>query len=135
MTAEFDHQIRVYYEDTDAGGIVYHASYIRYAERGRTELLRHHGYQNSELLSEAGVLFVVRHMDIDFLKPARLDDLLTVSTSIGELRNSSLFMRQNIKHDTDIICSLRVGIVTVNQNARPVRIPEDLRTLFETYTT
>ena len=125
--------IRVYYEDTDAGGIVYHASYIRFAERGRTELLRDNGYQNSSLSKYSDVLFVVRHMDVDYLKPARLDDLLTISTSIEWMRNSSLLMRQEIKHDNDVLCSLGVTVVAVNSDGKPTRIPSQMREMFKNY--
>lgn len=125
--------MRVYYEDTDAGGIVYHASYIRFAERGRTELLRENGYQNSELSEQHDVFFVVRHMEVDYFKPARLDDLLTVSTSIEWMRNSSLLMRQEIKQDEDVLCSLGVTVVTINAQGRPTRIPSSMREMFETY--
>ena len=133
MTASHDFPIRVYYEDTDAGGIVYHASYLRFAERGRTELLREHGFQNSDLSNEFNILFVVRHMEIDYLKPARLDDNLVVSTSIQWVRNSSLLMRQDIKLDETILCSCMVTVVTVNAEGKPTRIPDDLRKMFNTY--
>ena len=133
MARHHDMPVRVYYEDTDAGGIVYHASYIRYAERARTELLRDNGYQNSELSKNNDVLFVVRHMEVDYFKPARLDDLLTISTSIDWMRNSSLLMRQKIKHDNDVLCSLGVTVVTINSHGRPTRIPSQMRKMFETY--
>lgn len=133
MAKYHDTTIRVYYEDTDAGGIVYHASYIRFAERGRTELLRDNGYLNSTLSKDNDVLFVVRHMDVDYLKPARLDDLLTVSTSIEWMRNSSLLMRQEIKHDNNVLCSLGVTVVAVNSDGKPTRIPSQMREMFENY--
>lgn len=133
MGKHHDLPVRVYYEDTDAGGIVYHASYIRFAERGRTELLRENGYQNSELSEQHDVFFVVRHMEVDYFKPARLDDLLTVSTSIEWMRNSSLLMRQEIKQDEDVLCSLGVTVVTINAQGRPTRIPSSMREMFETY--
>ena len=129
----FDFPIRVYYEDTDAGGIVYHASYIRFAERARTELLRHHNIQNSNLMDEHKLLFVVRRMEVDYLKPARLDDELIVSTHIEWMRNSSLLMHQEISHDNASICVLDVTIVTVNKDGKPIRLPDYMREIFIQY--
>lgn len=133
MSKEHEIPVRVYYEDTDSGGIVYHASYIRFAERGRTELLRNEGYQNSVLSKDVGVLFVVRHMEVDYLKPARLDDYLTVSTSIKWMRKSSLLMYQEIKHDKETLCILKVTVVAVNLQGRPTSIPDDMREMFKKY--
>lgn len=89
--------IRIYYEDTDAGGVVYHANYIAYGERARAEFLRHIGHQSSNLAKDCGVTFVVKHIDIEYHKPAFLDDLLTVHTSITSIKNSSFTMHHQIK--------------------------------------
>ena len=87
--------IRVYYENTDAGGVVYHANYLNFGERGRTEFLRYLGHENNELEKEFGTIFVVRHIEIDYHKPAFLDDLLRLDTSIDSIKNTSFVMRQN----------------------------------------
>lgn len=86
----------VYYEDTDAGGVVYYANYLRFAERGRTEALHLAGIDHVELMEKYGIWFVARRCVVDYLKPARLDDILVVRTSIREMRNTSLLMRQEI---------------------------------------
>lgn len=125
--AEHEIAARVYYEDTDAGGIVYHASYLKFAERGRTELLRAAGYDHQSLQKDPGIFFVVWHMDIDYLAPARLDDLLTVKTGILELKNASFTMKQAIFCHDVLVCSMEVILVCVTMDAKPVRMPENMR--------
>lgn len=125
----------VYYEDTDAGGVVYYANYLRFAERGRTEALHLAGVEHNELMADFGIWFVARRCVIDYLKPGRLDDLLTVRTSIRELKKSSLLMRQEVcklaeageepRYET--ICVVDAFMVCVNKNVKPQRIPEPVR--------
>ena len=88
--------VRVYYEDTDAGGIVYYANYLRFAERARTEALRLCGFDQSDLMSDHQMAFVVRRCNVDFLKPAMLDDLLTIETRLTDISKVSMGMRQAI---------------------------------------
>ncbi len=121
---------RVYYEDTDAGGIVYHANYLKFAERGRTELLRAAGFDHITLMAQDGIFFVVRKMDIEYLYPARLDDLLTVKTSITALKNASFTMKQSIFCHDVLVCSMDVILVCVTKDAKPVRMPETMREKF-----
>ncbi|MEZ5813431.1 MAG: tol-pal system-associated acyl-CoA thioesterase [Alphaproteobacteria bacterium] len=124
--------IRIYYEDTDAGGVVYHANYIAYGERARAEFLRHIGHQSSDLAKDFGTTFVVKHIEIEYLKPAFLDDLLTVHTSITSLKNSSFTMHHEIQKAGQIIADLHVVLVCVDATAiKPIRIPEVLRIEFE----
>src|SRR5579872_1943212 len=89
--------VRVYYEDTDAGGIVYYANYLKFAERARTEALRLAGFDQSELKHEQKIAFVVRRCECDFLKPAFLDDLLTIETRLNDISKVSMRMRQTIR--------------------------------------
>lgn len=131
-------EARVYYENTDAGGIVYHAQYLHFAERGRTELLRAIGHQSSTLVKELGVMFVARHVTIDYFKPAFLDDLLEVHTSVAELKNSSFVMRQTFFRQNqgieEKIAEVMVTLVCVNaDNIRPSRVPDALRDGFKEY--
>lgn len=124
--------VRIYYEDTDAGGIVYHASFLRFAERGRSEWLRENGLvKNSDLLDKHGFHFVVRHITIDYLAPAKLDDLLTVTSSVVDLGNASFTMHQQITRDAQPIADMKVVLVCINANGKAVRVPEILRTIFE----
>lgn len=89
--------VRIYYEDTDAGGVVYYANYLKYLERCRTEWLRSIGHEQGDLLRDAGIAFVVRSVNLEYLKPARLDDLLTVSLEVEKISRSQIFFRQHIR--------------------------------------
>lgn len=130
MTAFHDFPVRVYYEDTDAGGIVYHASHIRYAERGRTEFLRKIGFHNSGLMQENGVLFVVRRIEAEYLKPARLDDLLTVRTALHSMKGTSFIMRQAILREEQPLFSMDITLVCVDRDGKPVAMPPAVRSAF-----
>ena len=125
--------VRVYYEDTDFSGFVYHAAYLRFMERGRTEMLRELGLLQRELaLSEpAGTLFfVVRAMKIDFRRPAHMDDLLSVETSLEAIGGASLTMRQEIRGGDALLSAARVTVALV-LNGKPQRIPGPIREKFE----
>lgn len=121
------HEYRVYYEDTDAGGIMYHAKYISWCERARAEFLRDIGLQSSTIQQETGVLFVVRHLNADYHKPARMDDLLRTESSLKELKNSSFILNQSIFCQDSMLFSMTVTIVCVDGKGRPVRIPDIVR--------
>lgn len=123
------HPIRVYWEDTDAGGIVYHSNYLNFAERGRTEMVRGLGMKQSEL-ADAGFAFAVRHMDVDFLKPARLDDLLEVASTLTQVAGASMEVGQVISRldDGAELVRLHVRLAFISLDGRPARIPADLRT-------
>jgi len=125
--------VRVYYEDTDFSGFVYHAAYLRFMERGRTEMLRELGLLQRELaLSEpAGTLFfVVRAMEIDFRRPAHMDDLLSVETRLEAIGGVSLTMRQEIRGGDALLSAARVTVALV-LNGKPQRIPGPIREKFE----
>src|SRR5471032_1766224 len=96
MITDGNLSLRVYYEDTDAGGVVYHANYLKFCERGRTELLRALGFSNKSLSEQRGLLFVVRKLEADYLLPAFLEDELEVRTVIAEIKNASFSMRQEV---------------------------------------
>lgn len=124
-------QFRAYYEDTDAGGIVYYANYLRFAERGRSEYLRAAGFENSLLQDKQGVMFIVRYLEADYLAPARLDDFLTVETIIDSVKNASFVMNQAVKCGDKLLFSMKVTLVCVDQDAKPVKLPEDLKGALE----
>jgi acyl-CoA thioester hydrolase len=121
--------VRVYYEDTDFSGVVYHAGYLRFMERGRTEFLRHLGVHHGEL-QEKGLGFVVRHMAIDFEAPARMDDLLIVETRAASVTGARLVLDQLVTRDGLPIASARVTVAVVTAAGRPVRLPKDLADRF-----
>ena len=121
--------VRVYYEDTDFSGFVYHASYLRFMERGRTELLRGLAGDQSDLHREAkGLVFVVRRMKIDFLKPAYMDDQLIVRTATRELRGASMTLSQEVRRGDDTLVAAEVTVACV-RDGRAVRLPDSLRAL------
>jgi acyl-CoA thioester hydrolase len=121
--------LRVYYEDTDFSGVVYHASYLRFLERGRTEILRATGVDQSALHgAEEGLAFAVRRMTIDYLKPARMDDVLTVETRTAEIRGASLTMAQRVLRRDEVLVTADVRVAAISRG-RPARIPDGLRRL------
>jgi len=120
--------VRVYFQDTDAGGVVYHASYVNFMERARTEWLRTHGYSNAGLMKEFGVVFVVRSLKLDYLKPALLDDLLSVTAQIKEIGRSRLNLLQSVLRGDELLTEAEVHLVCVSlQGFKPVSVPEVLR--------
>ena len=126
--------VRIYYEDTDAGNVVFYGNYMRFAERGRTELLRSMGFENTYLRDRYGVIFVVRHLEADYLRPARLDDLLKIETSVLEVKNASVVMNQSAYLNEQEIFKMRVTLVCVDvEKTRPSPIPEEAKTGFMRY--
>ncbi|WP_375753526.1 tol-pal system-associated acyl-CoA thioesterase [Vibrio sp. HN007] len=123
-TSPFEWPVTVYYEDTDAGGVVYHSNYLKFFERARTELLRSVGVSQNILL-EQNIGFVVRHMDIDFLQGAKLDENLTVLTTINELKKASLtFCQKIVNLEGRTLCKASVKVACVNsQKMKPQAIP------------
>jgi acyl-CoA thioester hydrolase len=118
--------LRVYYEDTDFSGRVYHASYLRFLERGRTEWLRERGFEQREMAKGVSIVFVVRRLTIDFLKAAAMDDLLTIETRLALLGAASFDFSQVIICDETTIATALVGVVALKGD-RPARLPQDLR--------
>ncbi len=128
----FAHGCRVYYEDTDAGGIVYYVNYLKYMERARTELLRAHGFAQSQLATE-GVLFVVHSCEARYLQPARLDDELLVTADVIELNRASLRFRQQVRRAADnvLLCEGQFLVACVRaDNFKPRAIPAALSSVF-----
>jgi acyl-CoA thioester hydrolase len=119
--------LRVYYEDTDAAGIVYYANYLKFAERGRTEMMRELGFAHSEIAKEIGTLFTVRRCSIDYRSPARLDDALTVHTRVVEIGGATLLLDQQIRRDEAILVQIDMLVACVGHDGRPRRVPAGLR--------
>ena len=129
MMPEVSHAlpIRIYYEDTDFSGVVYHASYLRFLERGRTELLRDLGVHQAALHGDAAALaFAVRRMTIDWLKPARMDDMVTVETRIGAIKGASLMLLQRILRGEELLLTAEVLVVAVS-SGKPAPLPAGLK--------
>jgi acyl-CoA thioester hydrolase len=124
----FSWPVRVYFQDTDAGGVVYHASYVNFMERSRTEWLRTFGYSNAGLMKELGVVFVVRSLKLDYLKPALLDDLVTVTSQIKEIGRSRVSIFQTVTREKDVLVEGEVHLVCVDvKTFKPVSVPDVLR--------
>ena len=124
--------VRVYYEDTDASGLVYHATYIRFMERGRTELLRTLGLVQRDLLESPTappIFFVVRKMDVDFERPGRMDDLLTVETAVAAIGGASVDLDQRVLRDGELLVKAKVKVVCVEEG-RARRLPAQARESF-----
>ena len=127
METRFFWPVRVYYEDTDAGGVVYYANYLKFFERARTERLRQIGFEQDELRKSSGVLFAVKSVQVNYLKPARFNDTLLVSAEVAELRRASLIFAQEIRLDDpagDKLCEATIHIACVSDDGfRSVAIP------------
>ncbi len=118
--------VRVYYEDTDAGGIVYYANYLKFAERARTEMLRRLGIEQGRLREESGLIFVVRSCSADYLIPARLDDELVVVTRLVAVGGASLDLDQEVRRGETALVQLSFRIACLGRNGRPARLPPAL---------
>ena len=123
-------EVRIYYDDTDAGGVVYHANYLRYMERGRTEFLRDRGL-SVQVMHDRGIIFPVVAIEINYRSPARLADLLEVETSIDAVKNSSFVAGQKVvrKEDGRLLVEARVTLACVGEGMRAKRLPTELREL------
>jgi acyl-CoA thioester hydrolase len=119
--------LRVYYEDTDAAGIVYYANYLKFAERARTEMLRAIGFEQEALRRETGRVFAVRHCSADYLAPARLDDSLVVTTRLTALGGASLAVAQDIVCDERVLVRLALRLACLDADGKPARLPPALR--------
>ena len=131
--ATHHHPIRVYYDDTDAGGVVYYANYLRFAERARTEWLRHLGFDHQNLARNHRIVFVVTQAVADFLKPARLDDLLQVETRITNVGGASLEALQIVTRGGEDLARLKVKLACLNQAGRPARLPERIHAALQNF--
>ena len=126
MTAH-EFPVRVYYEDTDTAGIVYYANYLKFAERARTDMLRDYGISHADMMKRDGLVLVVRRCEIDYLKPAKLDDLLTIETETVKLGGASVDLRQRVLRGEEILADLKVLVVCIGPDGRPARIPDYVR--------
>ena len=127
----FQFPVRIYYEDTDAGGVVYHARYLHFFERARTEYLRTLDFSQQMLLNERNVAFVVKTMTIDYCLPARVDDWLVVETKISEVRGAAILFTQQLKRDELILCTATVKVASVDlSKMKPVALPDEVKAAF-----
>ena len=125
--------VRVYYEDTDAAGIVYYANYLKYAERARTEMLRDLGTENARLMKTEGLAFAVRRCEVDFFKTARLDDLLSVETRLIDIGGASVVADQRVKRDNAELVRMELKLACLSLDGRPARLPAAVKTRLEEF--
>jgi acyl-CoA thioester hydrolase len=119
---------RIYYENTDAGGVVYHANYLRYAERARTEALRDAGIPHAALVERFGMMFMVHRAEIDYVRPAVLDELLVVETETMDVGGATVLLRQTIRGSNGVCATLRIKLACVRIDGnKPARIPPEWR--------
>ncbi|MHB8455843.1 MAG: tol-pal system-associated acyl-CoA thioesterase [Acidiferrobacterales bacterium] len=124
MSAAFSIPLRIYYEDTDAGGVVYYANYLRFMERARSEWLRSLGFEQDELSREPGVIFAVRAVRVDYLKPARFNDSLEVTVTLGRVGTASLVFGQDVRRRAEVLCTGEIKIACLDaQRFSPQPIP------------
>ena len=126
MSKEFKFEIKVYYEDTDAGGVVYYSNYLNFLERARTEMIEMVGLSNKQLLEENKTLIIVKSCNIEYISSAKLEDKITIYSSIESFSKASFVIVQNIKKDNALIVKAKLKLVTVNQEGRPIKIPSVL---------
>ena len=123
----FAWHVRVYYEDTDAGGVVYYANYLKFYERARTEMLRELGYEQDRLMENEQVIFVVRSVQVDYLKPTKFNELIQISADIAKLGPASLTFEQEMSRDDVILSRAMIRIACLDANTmRPKEIPQEL---------
>jgi acyl-CoA thioester hydrolase len=120
--------VRVYYEDTDAAGIVYYVNYLKFAERARTEMLRLMGRQQQAMMEKDGVAFAVKSAKVEYFRPARLDDALEVRTGLVEVAGASLKVRQRIFRNGELLADMLIRLAVMDRAGRPTRLPADIRT-------
>jgi acyl-CoA thioester hydrolase len=125
-----DFPVRVYYDDTDAGGVVYHANYLKFTERARSEYLRALGYENSKIRKDFSIIIVVKNIEAEYFTPARLDDFLTIQTRLLSVKNTSFVMEQKAIRNDVCIFTMTVVLVCINEDGRPTKIPDPVKESF-----
>ena len=133
MHENFFHKIKVYYEDTDSGGVVYYANYLKFLERARTEALFSIGYSNKKIKEKFNSLIIVKSCNIDYKKTANLEDELKIRSFVKSITKTSFFMNQIISREEEIIVEAQIHLVFVNENGKPVKIPDEIYSQFKPY--
>ena len=133
MHENFYHNLKVYYEDTDAGGVVYYANYLKYLERARTEALSTIGLSNLQIKDKFGALIIVKSCNIEYKKSAKLDDELKIRSFVKSVTKTSFFMNQIITNGETTIVEAQVHLVFVNDKGKPVKVPEVIFDNFKPY--
>jgi len=133
MHENFFYKLKVYYEDTDSGGVVYYANYLKFLERARTEALYSIGYSNKKIKDQFESLIIVKSCNIEYKKSSFLEDELLVRSFVKSITKTSFFMNQIITKDKDIIVEAQVHLVFINDKGKPIRIPDEIYSKFKPY--
>ena len=133
MHENFFHNLKVYYEDTDSGGVVYYANYLKFLERARTEALFSIGFSNKKVQENYNSLIIVKSCNIEYKKPAHLEDELKVRSFVKSITKTSFFMNQIITKNEEVIVEAQVHLVFVNKDGKPVKIPDEIYSKFKPY--
>ena len=131
MAKKFDLTVKVYYEDTDSGGVVYYANYLKFLERARSEAIYTLGFTNSGLLEKHNILLIVKSCNIEYKKPAKFEDKINIISEVISFTKTSFLMKQNISRKNELITEANVHIVIVDKNGKPSKIPEELKQKLE----
>ncbi len=126
------HALRVYYEDTDLAGIVYYANYLKFIERARSEWVRGLGVDQGRLRDEAGIVFAVRRVEADYLRPAKFDDILDVETALVTLGGARIVLRQEVRRGDEVLFAAVVTLVCLTAGGQPARLPAEIRAALTT---
>ena len=133
MHENFYHKLKVYYEDTDSGGVVYYANYLKYLERARTEALFSIGFSNMKVKDQYNSMIIVKSCNIEYKKSAHLEDELTVRSFVKSITKTSFFMNQIITRGKEIVVEAQVHLVFVNMKSKPIKIPDEIYSKFKPY--
>ena len=133
MHKNFNHKLKVYYEDTDSGGVVYYANYLKFLERARTEALFAIGFSNKKIQEQFNSLIIVKSCNIEYKKSAHLEDELTIRSYVKSITKTSFFMNQVISKENEIIVEAQIHLVFVNKDGKPTKIPENIYSKFKPY--
>ena len=133
MHDNFYHKVKVYYEDTDAGGIVYYANYLKYLERARTEALSTIGLSNLQIKDKYGALIIVKSCNIEYKKPSYLEDELSIRSFIKSVTKTSFIMNQIITKNENVVVEAKIHLVFINEKRKPIKVPEIIFNNFKPY--
>ena len=127
MSKLFRYDLKVFYEDTDAGGVVYYANYLKFLERARSEAIYSLGFSNTQLKENFGIVIIVKSCNINYIKSAVFEDKLSVFSSLKKLSKTSFIMHQEIKRDEELLSTSEVCLVCINREKKPTKIPDELK--------
>ena len=133
MHENFFHKLKIYYEDTDSGGVVYYANYLKFLERARTEALFSIGFSNNKIQEQFNSLIIVKSCNIEYKKSAHLEDELTIRSFVKSITKTSFVMNQIISKENDVIVEAQIHLVFINKEGKPVKIQEDIYSKFKPF--